>query len=200
MNDIAILFARTDSVYKLIPGCDVWDAERNSLNWPGGNAVVAHPPCRAWGRLRHFANIQPGEKELAIWAVSQVRKWGGVLEHPYKSTLWAAPEVPLPCPGRIDAFGGWTLALPQFWFGHAAEKATWFYIVGVKPGELPPIPLVLGEAEFVVQTRKRIGFRKHIPKADRERTPMSAAEWLVKVARIAALRPAASSQQLGASS
>jgi hypothetical protein len=186
LPDIAVLFARADSVYKAMPGCDVWDAERDALKWPGGNAIVAHPPCRAWGALRRFANPAPGEKELALWAVTQVRKWGGVLEHPYKSTLWKAPEISLPLPGKIDEFGGWTLAAPQFWFGHAAEKATWFYIVGVRPGALPAIPLVLGEAEFVVQSRKRINARKHIPKADRERTPIKAAEWLIEVARAAA--------------
>lgn len=184
-NNIAVLFARPDSVYKSIPGCDVWDAERDALKWPGGAALVAHPPCRAWGRLRAFANTRPGEKHLALWAVAQVRQWGGVLEHPFKSTLWLASEPPLPLPGEIDEFGGWTLALPQLWFGHAAEKATCFYIVGLDPGELPPIPLTLGEAEFVVQTRKRTHYRKHIPKADRDRTPIKAAEWLVKVAQLA---------------
>jgi hypothetical protein len=162
----------------------VWDADRDALKWPGGTSVVAHPPCRAWGLLRRFANPVPGEKELALWAVEQVRKWGGVLEHPFGSTLWSAPEVPLPQPGKFDEFGGWTLAAPQFWFGHKAEKATWFYIVGVRPGDLPTIPLVLGEAEFVVQSRKRSNYRRHISKADRERTPIQAAQWLVDVARL----------------
>jgi hypothetical protein len=28
--NVTILFARIDSVYKTIPGCDVWDAERDA--------------------------------------------------------------------------------------------------------------------------------------------------------------------------
>ena len=177
---VAVLFARSDSVYKLMPECDVWDLDRDARNWTGGSSVIAHPPCRLWGRLRTFANFVPGEKELAVWAVEQVRRWGGVLEHPFGSTLW--DECELPYPGAIDLWGGWTLAAPQFWWGHKAEKSSWFYIVGCKPGDLPPIPLVLGEAEFVVQSRKRKDYRPHIPKADRDRTPPEAAAWLVQVA------------------
>jgi hypothetical protein len=80
---VAVLFAREDSIYKTMPNVDVWDAARNALNWQGGCPVIAHPPCRAWGRLRHFAKPVDGEKDLARWAVAQVRKWGGVLEHPH---------------------------------------------------------------------------------------------------------------------
>lgn len=74
---IAVLFARADSVYKTIPGCDVYDIDRDARKWQGGCQVVAHPPCRAWGRLRTFANPRKGERLLATWAVRQVRKWGG---------------------------------------------------------------------------------------------------------------------------
>lgn len=181
---VAVLFAREDSIYKLMPECDVWDRIRDARNFPGGTSVIAHPPCRLWGRLRHFAKVVPGEKELAIWAVEQVRKWGGVLEHPFRSTLWDGAA--LPRPGIVDSFGGWTAAIPQFWLGHKAEKATWFYIVGCEPDELPEVPLVLGEPIYVVQSRKRIAYRPHIPKADRERTPFEAARWLISIAQIAA--------------
>ena len=85
MMQIAVLFARADSNYKQLPECDVWDAERDARNWPGGCQVVAHPPCRAWGRLRHFAKPRDDEKDLARFAVAQVRKWGGVLEHPERA-------------------------------------------------------------------------------------------------------------------
>ena len=62
---VAVLFARADSNYKQLPECDVWDAERDARKWPGGCPVVAHPPCRAWGRLRHFAKPRDDEKDLA---------------------------------------------------------------------------------------------------------------------------------------
>ena len=102
---VAVLFARADSCYKALPGCDVWDAERDARRWPGGCPVVAHPPCRAWGRLRHFAKPRPDEKALALWAVEQVRKFGGVLEHPASSTLW--PAAGLPAPGARDPESNW---------------------------------------------------------------------------------------------
>ena len=49
--DVAALFVRADSIYKLMPGVDAWDIERDARAWPGGSPVVAHPPCRAWGAL-----------------------------------------------------------------------------------------------------------------------------------------------------
>lgn len=178
---VAILFARADSNYKRLPDCDVWDAERDARRWKGGCSVVAHPPCRAWGRLRHFARPRPDEKALGLWAADQVRKWGGVLEHPAGSTLWDATG--LPKPGQRDQWGGWTLAAPQKWWGHKAEKASWFYVVGCAPGEIPPLPYVMGEAAYVVQSRKRTDYRPHITKAEREHTPPALAEWLVELAR-----------------
>lgn len=179
-NTIAVLFARADSVYRDIEGCDVWDFDRDARKWPGGSQVVAHPPCRAWGRLRTFANPRPDEKDCARWAVAQVRAFGGVLEHPAGSTLW--PDQQLPRPGARDAFGGWTLAAPQKWWGHRAEKASWFYVVGCGPLDIPPLPLVLGEAAYVVQTNKRGPHRPHITRKEREATPPALARWLVNLA------------------
>ena len=194
MTTVTILFARSDSVYKTLPGCDVYDAERDARTWPGGSPVVAHPPCRAWGRLRHFARPREGERELALWAVGQVRRWGGVLEHPAASTLWTAAG--LPAPGGRDSFGGFTLAVSQWWWGHRADKLTWLYVCGVGPGEVPAIPYRIGEPEYVVQSRKRAGHRPHISKAEREHTPVELARWLVALAgkavapqRVGALAP-----------
>lgn len=187
MITVAVLFARSDSNYKTIDGCDVWDAEREARNWGGGCQVIAHPPCRAWGRLRHFAKPRHDEKALALFAVEQVRRFGGVLEHPEASTLWAAAGLPLPRCGR-DEFGGWTLPISQFWWGHRAEKKTWLYIVGCEPGSIPVMPLALGEAPCVIGLwsgrDKRPGmWRKEISKAEREHTPGKLALWLVDLAK-----------------
>lgn len=188
---IAVLFARRDSVYKTLPEVDVWDADRNALTWPGGAPVIAHPPCRAWGRLRNVARPAEGEKELALWAVRQVRQWGGILEHPAGSLLWQ--EANLPAPSVHDAWHGWTLPIVQHWWGHPAEKKTWLYIVGCQANDLPPLPLRLGAAPAIVGTpgRRRdgtrlkpgeAGWRPEIAKADREHTPPALAEWLVTLA------------------
>lgn len=192
MTGVAVLFARADSVYKTIPGCDVWDAERDARRWQGGQPVVAHPPCRAWGQLRALANPRPDEKALALFAVDQVRAYGGVLEHPKASTLW--PVAGLPAPGERDKFGGWTLPIFQSWWGHRAEKATLLYIVGCAPAEIPDIPLCLGEASHVIGSSGRRhdggrlhkgdrGWRPEVTKAEREHTPPALAVWLVDLAR-----------------
>lgn len=179
---IAALFVRADSIYKSMDNVDAWDMDRDARRWPGGGPAVAHPPCRAWGRLRAFANPRPDEKELALWAVEHIRLFGGVLEHPAYSTLWGAAE--LPAPGGRDSFGGWTLPVNQHWWGHRAEKATWLYIVGIDPCDLPPIPYRIDEPTHVVQSRKRDGSRPHITKAEREHTPPDFAKWLVQVAEL----------------
>ena len=183
-RQVAALFVRTDSIYKKLPGVDCWDIERDARKWPGGCPVVVHPPCRAWGQLRHFAKPRPDERELAFFAVEQVRKFGGVLEHPAKSTLWDAAGLPEPC--SWDAFGGWTLPIDQNWWGHRAKKAMRLYIVGVGALEIPPLPLVLGEASHVVglwSGRDRSRARKSIGTAERERTPPALADWLVELDR-----------------
>lgn len=181
---VAVLFARQDSVYKSLAGCDVFDIDRDARTWPGGCQVVAHPPCRAWGRLRAFAKPRPDEKQLAFFAVNQVRKFGGVLEHPEASTLWR--EASLPKIGERDQWNGYTLPISQKWWGHRAEKKTWLYIVGVEPVDLPVMPLVLGEASHVVglySGRDKSNCRPAISKAEREHTPAELAVWLVEVAK-----------------
>lgn len=180
---VAVLFARSDSTYKHLEGCTVYDIERDARTFSGGMPVVAHPPCRAWGRLRTFANPRPDEMNLARLAVALVREFGGVLEHPAGSLLWQSQRMPFPGSPK-DSWDGWTLAAPQKWWGHKAEKATWFYIVGAKPQDLPTVPIVLGEAPCVVQSRKQHDPRPHISKAEREHTPPALAEWLVELARL----------------
>lgn len=183
MSQVAVLFARADSNYKAIPECDVYDMERDARTYDGPHPVIAHPPCRSWGRLRSFAKPRADERNLARLAVGLVREFGGVLEHPAGSSLWAAQK--LPRPGRRDEYGGWTLAAPQKWWGHRAEKNTWFYIVGVEPHEIPDVPLVLGEATHTVglfSGRDRSRCRPEIGKAEREHTPPALAAWLVELA------------------
>ena len=186
---VAALFVRANSIYKTMPAVDAWDAERDARTWPGGMPVVAHPPCRAWASLRHCAKPRPGEKDLAHFAINQVRKFGGVLEHPLRSTLW--PVAGLPDIGDRDKFGGWTLPIYQFWFGHRAQKATKLYIVGCDPVDIPSMPLRLGEASHTVglwSGRDRENCRPSIKKAEYEETPAELAHWLVTLAQRCAVQ------------
>lgn len=168
---VSVLFARANSIYKTMPGCDVFDLARNAMTYAGQLPVIAHPPCRAWGRLRHLAKPRDNERECALFAVAQVRRCGGVLEHPWASSLW--PAAGLPMPGQFDAWGGFTFGVMQGDFGHAAPKATWLYIVGLKPAELPVPSFELG-----VKT----GRVESMGKAAREATPPAFANWLFDLA------------------
>lgn len=182
MTTVSILFVRKDSVYKTL-GVDCWDIERDATNWPGGNAIVCHPPCRAWGQLSHFAHPLPGEKELAIQSVEWIRKWGGVLEHPAASRLW--PTLNLPKPGKYDEYGGFSVCIDQFWFGHKAVKKPLLYIVGCNQCQLPSIPLRLDAIEYVVDKSKNNKGKtpqKYLTKPEREHTPLKLAQWLIEVA------------------
>ena len=97
---------------------DCWDIERDALTYAGPNPVVAHPPCGSWGRMVHLSR-QPLAPGLA--AVAQVRRWGGVLEHPADSKLWKRLRLPY-VDGLPDEWGGFTVCVNQWDFGHLALK------------------------------------------------------------------------------
>lgn len=171
MSTVAVLFARRDSVYKAFHLADVYDEDRDARTYSGALPVVAHPPCRGWGRLRHLAKIQPGEMELATFAVDAVRRCGGVLEHPAGSKLWEVENLPLP--GHRDSCGGFCLPIYQSWFGHSCPKNTWLYIVGVEPSLIPAFPLVLGYPAGRIEL---------LSGSAREKTPPALASWLFNLA------------------
>jgi hypothetical protein len=189
MKMVSILFAASPSVYDELDGCEVYNKERDAMTFPGGMPIVAHPPCAQWGRLRYFAKDDPKEKAMAVWAVEQVRACGGVLEHPVGSSLWR--EVDLPRPGSRDAYGGFTLPVDQSWFGHRARKPTLLYIVGIEPRCLPDLNYSMNPPSAVIETeiRGRPGALPAVSRRERYATPLPFAEWLVSVARSAAILP-----------
>lgn len=182
MRDVAVLFARADSIYKQFNNCDVYDIERDARTYTGGLPIIAHPPCRAWGQLSHLAKPRPDEKELAIWVIWKIRENGGILEHPLHSKLWG--ELALPKGKEIDKFGGFSLYIDQFWFGHKAKKPTLLYICGIKPDEIPEYPLRFETpTHLLTQWNSKTGKRlPEVSKAEREATPVHLAEWLIKTA------------------
>lgn len=170
MNDLAVLFARADSVYKGF-AVDVWDVGRDAMTYEGPWPVVAHPPCRAWGRLRHLAKPRPGEMDCGLFAVHAARCWGGVVEHPAGSLLWAA--CGLPRPGEAaDDYGGFTLAVRQSLWAHGADKLTWLYVVGCPPELVPDLPPARRGGRLV----------QNMDVCERERTPPAFAHWLLRLA------------------
>ena len=174
---VAVLCASSTSIYHQMTGVDVYDAKRDARSFAGGVPVVAHPPCRGWSAFcRHQAKPEPGELELGLWCVEQLRLWGGVLEQPAYSRLWDAAGIPKPLQPPVD--GVWSMMVDQSWWGDRRSKRTWLAFAHVEP-------------ERVV-----VPFRLHDPSRDREQwntmskntraaTPPAMAKWLVAVARLA---------------
>lgn len=135
-NLVPVLFVHSRSNYKKIPGFDCYDEKRNALNYTGREPVIAHPPCRLWSRLRSFSNAPASEKNFAVWSIELVRKFGGIVEHPYDSQLWK--HIDCPGVGKFDKFGGTSFVFDQFDFGYYTRKRTRLYIVGLNSlSELP---------------------------------------------------------------
>jgi hypothetical protein len=120
--------------------------------------------------------------------VEQARKYGGVVEHPATSRLWQEMNLPRPdISAGQDKYGGWSIGIHQWEFGHKAQKKTLLYVVGVAPSHLPDLPLQLGYADFVVGQcgRRKDGTRKPTPeilKCERDATPREFAKWLCALA------------------
>ncbi len=179
MRTVAALYIDPLGPYPSMPGVDCWDATRDARRYPGPHPIVAHPPCGPWSRLRSFCRHQ--SRDCALIAVEQVRRWGGVLEHPASSTLWRECRLPVP-DGLPDEYGAWSVAVTQVSWGHLAEKATWLYVVG-----LPPSAFQMrrgGTPTHCVNSRKRdTHLRELSAAAGRRRTPVAFAEMLVALAR-----------------
>ena len=160
-----------------------WDEQRDARTYAGPWPVVAHPPCGPWGRLRHL--YRGSEHELAPLAVEQVRKWGGVLEHPANSLLFG--ELGLPSVGGLpDAAGGRVVAVEQVEWGHACRKPTWLYVVGGWVQKTPPYPGRKPTHGIWYGRFERSGHTGPVllcaSKEIRRRTPVAFAEWLVSLA------------------
>jgi hypothetical protein len=177
---------------KLLGSENCWDSERDARLYEGDDPVIAHPPCGPWGSLRHLSKATPAEKMLAPLAVSQVRRCGGVLEHPARSRLFF--ELDLPKPGDPpDRFGGRTIEVEQVRWGHPARKKTWLYMVGVKDlGVMPeprePTHWISGFRPSAARNiYKNNGSAvpegiKVCSAQQRRRTPVAFAQWLIWLA------------------
>lgn len=178
-----VLFTQANSVYEKL-GCDCWNIERDARNYAGSDPVIAHPPCRAWSKCKGLAKPLPGEKELAKLSIDIIRKNGGVLEHPRSSGLFWNGFLPMP--GSGDEYGGFSICIDQFWFGHKCQKPTLLYIVGISEKELPSIPYRLDcitHSLFSGKSKKRRNL-KELAKNLRSATPIAFAEWLIQVVNL----------------
>jgi hypothetical protein len=134
---VAALYVETDGTYWGVPGVDPWDEFRDARTYRGPLPVVAHPPCQRWGRFWHGSTRKPHQFRRGedggcfAAALTAVRNYGGVLEHPAGSSAWDFFGIAKPQGGsgwvRADAWGGWTCQVDQKHYGHTAPKPTWLY-------------------------------------------------------------------------
>lgn len=138
MSKVAALFVRTGGHYFGHPDIDPWDETRDARKYDGPYPVIAHPPCQRWGKMwagqpltisKTGVRKKKGDDDGCFdAALSSVRKWGGVLEHPWGSHAWA--HFGLNKPPRnggwitADFYGGWTCCVEQGRYGHYARKPT----------------------------------------------------------------------------
>lgn len=177
---VTVLYVSDKSYYLKDSRFDCWTKSRNALSYSGLSPVIAHPPCRLWGRLRKMSTADIQEKELAISSVDYIRKYGGVLEHPAGSTLWDRCSLVIPGHG-YDAFGGFSVSINQSWFGYPAVKNTWLYIVGCTVSELPPLPMNFDAITHTVCSSKKKTGKRELSKMRRDLTYPMLIDWLYEV-------------------
>lgn len=143
---IAALYVETGGTYFNLQGVQPWDQEDDARDYTGPFPVVAHPPCQRWGRFWHGSTRKPHQFRLGedggcfASALTSVRNYGGVLEHPEGSRAWGWFGLRKPRSGegwvKADEFGGWTCQVDQKHYGHKAPKPTWLYAAHVDLPEL----------------------------------------------------------------
>lgn len=199
---IAALFVEPGGPYFGRDDIDPWPLERDARNYSGPHPVVAHPPCNLWTSFAHVnfkryggEHNRPGNDQGCFAsALTSVRQWGGVLEHPAFSAAWKAYD--LMRPSRLP---GWRKTLKpneyvcEVWqsaYGHKARKKTWLLYCG----RVPPFALCWGRPESTHQ----IGFHDQrgpernkptISKKAASATPAAFRDDLIALARQSRLDP-----------
>jgi len=164
---IAALYVQPDGVYSEIDGVDLWDEARDARRYDGPHPVVAHPPCQRWGRFWHGSTRKPHQFKLGdddgcfAAALSAVRNFGGVLEHPADSHAWSVFGIMRPVRGAgwssAGSCGGFTCYVEQGHYGHMSRKPTWLYAVGT---QLPELDWSRGEQRLHPVALERYGYEK----------------------------------------
>jgi len=171
---VAALYVQTDGAYYGLENVDPWDEQRNARKYPGPHPVVAHPPCQRWGKMwagspsviaRTGVRKKKGDDEGCFAsALSSVRQWGGVLEHPWGSHAW--PHFGLTKPDRnggwvqADNEGGWTCCVEQGRYGHYAPKPTMLYVKGCELPELKWGKYEVKDSDFPAWAMEKYGRKK----------------------------------------
>lgn len=152
MTQVAALYVQTGGSYFNLPNVKPFDEDEDARMYGGPWPVVAHPPCQRWGR---FWKGQPGNIKKGIVerkgddhgcfksALFDVRRFGGVLEHPWGSHAWAHFGLNKPPRSggwiKADDHGGWCCCVEQGQYGHYCIKPTLILVYGVPRDKLPEL-------------------------------------------------------------
>jgi hypothetical protein len=207
---LAALFVETDGCYYGLDQVDPWDKDRDARLYTGPHPVIAHPPCQRWGRFWHGSTAKPHQFRLGedggcfAAALTAVRNYGGVLEHPAESKAWDYFGIARPPTAgnwvKADEFGGWTCCVDQGHYGHFANKRTWLYAAHT---HFPPLKWGQGEqrlhpialAKHGYAKARRIGMMAMVGGKDktkiRNATPPAFRDLLLSIAATATRRRAA---------
>ncbi len=187
-TDVAALYVDPLGVYPSLVE-NWWDEHKDARTYGGILPIVAHPPCGPWSTMRHL-HTRPQDAALGPLAVDQVRKWGGVLEQPANSRLWAAKSLPAPRGPESDAWG-FSVQVDQVSWGHVARKTTWLYMVGIDWQQVIN-GIRFGGTPTHWCSGSRNAPRGPVPEGikvcsaqQRNRTPIAFANWLLDLAATA---------------
>lgn len=137
---IAALFVQSDGCYSGCDEIDAWPEHRDARLYDNTFPVVAHPPCQLWGALAavNYArwggeHNRPGnDGGCFASALANVRRCGGVLEHPAKTRAFPSHglQVPIGIGWHKTGANEWVCEVWQSAYGHRANKATWLLYCG----------------------------------------------------------------------
>lgn len=168
---ISALFVETGGSYFGLSNAVPWDSNKDARHYTGPHPVVAHPPCQRWGKLWAGQPLwikRTGERKIKgdddgcfEAALTAVRTWGGILEHPWGSHAWA--HFGLNRPPReggwimADFEGGWTCCVEQGRYGHYARKPTMLLAYRC---DLPELRWGIGEPRLDPAVIERMGLKR----------------------------------------
>lgn len=170
MRDVAALFVEKDGPYFGLDGVHPWDESMDARKYDGVYPVVAHPPCQRWGRFWHGSPRKPHQYQLGDdggcfeSALTSVKRWGGVLEHPANSRAFAAYGIMAPKIGEgwvLDCVSGFCVCwVEQGNYGHFSRKSTWLAARGIPLARLPNLKWERGEQKLPGWMIERYGYEK----------------------------------------
>jgi hypothetical protein len=189
MKPVAALFVDPAGPYPAL-GADCWTKDRDARIYVGNDPVVAHPPCQLWVNFAALnykryggEHNRPGnDGGCFASALANVRRCGGVLEHPAYSNAWKAFGLLAPegAGWRIanTSTREWVCEVWQSAYGHKARKRTWLLYVG-----RPPYDLRWQREAGTHQCGWFDRIKPTLAKREASRTPIEFAQELLDLAR-----------------